>query len=207
MKPSYFPLFASAIFAFGLARALGDANQDRIDTLQAKPATMVEWMAQPNRLYQIESSSDLASWQPAGAPLLGTGRRESVSFELTPERRFWRVRAESVPLVPWLDGAWRGLVYQPGQGTSTYIAILTVSSSTETYNVSYDFGGEAELVLISFNDSEATFAITAENIKYGPVGTGTIYLRKGNEGQILYNWVNTERGLVESAFGVLPRSP
>ncbi len=203
MKPLFFPILASAIFAFGLSRALGEDPENSNDSLQAKPATLVEWLAQPNRLYQVESSNNLASWQPAGMPLLGTGKRESRTFELTPERRFWRVRAESVPLIPWLEGVWRGLVYQPGQGTSNYITRLTVSSDTGTYAVEYDFGGGADLVLVSYSDSEATFALTAENIKYGPVGTGTIYLRKGNENQILYNWANTERGLVESSFGVL----
>jgi hypothetical protein len=81
-----------------LAEFLQGTNpRDAVSALRGLTVSpgLIEWSATPFHLYQVESSSDLASWSRLGNPVLPTGNRGAVSGDFAAGggvRRFFRVQ-------------------------------------------------------------------------------------------------------------------
>ncbi len=52
----------------------------------------VTFSTEPTHVYQIESSTDLGTWTPSGAPVIAAGPSTTASLPRSSQRRFWRAR-------------------------------------------------------------------------------------------------------------------
>src|SRR5262245_22677150 len=65
-------------------------------SLQIGPAVEIEYATDPHTIYQIESSSDLASWSPFRSSILGTGSPIEVFARATESPVFFRLDTHPV---------------------------------------------------------------------------------------------------------------
>ena len=112
------PIRLLVAVAGALAATAGGQNLTSTPILTLHPAVEISMPTEPGKVYQMQVSSDLQSWQNHGAPVFGTGRPLLQPMSGAADR-FFRLNVLSTPLMG--DAPWsiEGTTLQLNEGTRT----------------------------------------------------------------------------------------